>query len=94
MKYVKLFTGDGDSWTVPFEEEPRLDAGVEAYLTTGKDRLLAFTLVEGDQLRILASEIVSWATSTPEGRQRYVEMERDSGEEMKGIRQSLGIWDD
>ena len=94
--FVKLWDTSGDSVCCVAEDEPRIDAAVTAWLSSGKtaDSILDLTLESGDGFRILASAVVSWIVSTPEGRLRATECDAAHKAEAEEFRAAAGIWED
>jgi len=95
MTFLKVYYDDGYVLAKP-ECEQSIDAAVSAWVDSGKtrDRLLRIELLDGCELAVLASEVTSWLISTPETRQRQVEIERDLRAEDTAMRQAAGIWDE
>ena len=94
--YLKLFDAQGEIYCVSADDEPRVDAGVSAWIDCGgtRDVLLDLTMLEGSTLKILASQIVAWAVSTPEHRERRIVIDQESDAEYSEMRRANGIWDD
>lgn len=63
---------DGGCCRVDVADEPKLDAAVEQWVSSGetRDSLLLLTTVEGEPFKVLASTVTSWLTSTPASRAR------------------------
>lgn len=93
--YTILNTAD-ERWTVDAADESRIDAGVTQYLGSGctRDTLLDLTTTEGEPLRILASQVVSWLISTPASRQRYMMRQKAEQDEVTRLRREAGFPDD
>lgn len=84
----------GSYYTVDVADEPRIDAAVSRYMETGRDSLLALTFTDGREYRVKASQITHWAVSTPETRQRAVELDKAQDEETQRFKREAGIWED
>ena len=72
ITFVKVYSDDGGYVCAVPEDEPMLDAAVQAYLDSGetRDTLVHLTLLDGDRCVVRASHVTSWVTSTPDGRTR------------------------
>ena len=83
--FVAVWTRDGDTVSVVVDEEPRISAAVSQHIESGgtRDGVLDMTLVNGAVFCVRASEVTSWAISTPESRaaQRAWEAALDEEEE-------------
>lgn len=94
--WLTVWEKGGEMYTVEADDEPRIDAAVTQYIDSGesRDTLLRLTFTDGREYTVRASQIVSWATSTPESRRRAVEYEKGQEEETRRFKQELGIWDE
>lgn len=95
MNFVKLFDDTGYV-LVDAGEEGSIDAAVERYVTSGGtvDTLLCVTLLDGSVYKVKASLVTAWYLSTPEGRMRGVEIEKQLGDEIKANRAAAGLFGD
>lgn len=96
--WLRLFEVDGSCWLVEASEEPRIDAAVERYLSSGRthDALLSLTLADcAGECRTLASRIGSWCLSTPELREEQRQHEKLRRDEDREARLALGLpWEE
>lgn len=92
--FVKVFENDGFVLVGP-DDEPRIDAAVERWVSSGRtqDTLLALTRLDGDEYKVKASTITSWCISTYEGRVRAAEWEALMRAEEGQIREAAGLWE-
>jgi hypothetical protein len=78
---------------MPEDERPLRDA-VRRYADAGRDELLSLTLIEGTDLSILVSRVVSWWVRTEEHVRRSTAFFAD-GQRKKAIRDAeLGVQPD
>lgn len=94
LTYLKLETEDG-TWLVDPGEEPRIDAAVESLISSSgmRDSLLSITLLNGEQLRIRASDCNHWFVSTPDGRRKYWEINQALEADEKAAKAEAGIFE-
>ena len=85
LNFLKVWTRDGDYFNLEVNEEPRVDVAVCRYIESNetRDTLLDVVSIEGFPTKILASWIVGWLISTPEGRRRSWEVAEMQKEENK-----------
>jgi len=93
--YLRVWEGDSH-YLCEVQEEPRVDAAVERWISSGRtnDTLLRLTMIDGDEVAILASRVTSWMVSTPEGRRRAIEWDAVYRSEREAMKQEAGIWDE
>lgn len=94
--YITVWDTSGERTSVCIDDEPRVDAAVSQWIASGRtqDTLLDLTTPEGVSFKCLASSIISWYTSSPEGRRRLKELNQELDAEDKRVKMELGIWDD
>lgn len=72
-----------------------IDAAVLQWRERGIDSVLNLETWAGEPVTLLASRITSWLLSTPEGRQREIEMEAELRAEVQHNRAAVGLpWED
>ena len=96
MRYLRVWDTDGGIAEVHEHEEPRIDAAVSQYLSSGRthDTILDLTMISGAEYKILASCVTSWMLCTPETREANLRQELAMRDEEKTMRHALGMWDD
>lgn len=94
--WLTVWEVDGSDYTVAADNEPSIDAAVTRHIDSAgtRDTLLTLEFTSGCMYRVRASQITSWAISTPETRRRALELEQWEQEEDERIRHELGIWED
>lgn len=94
--WLTVWEEGGLSYTVDAADEPRIDAAVSRYVDSGesRDSIIALAFTDGRDYRVRASQITSWAISTPETRHRALELDKMQDEETKRIKAELGIWEE
>lgn len=93
--YLRLWEANNTTTCVSPDDEHTIDAAVTRYLDTGRDELLLLTTYSGDRYRTRASLILSLMLSTPEGRAKDAEIDKELGDEARETRLSLGLsWDE
>jgi hypothetical protein len=90
--YLVVEDGSGRSLLIAVDEEPRIDALVGEYLSSGRtrDRVVELEQIDGSSVKLPVSAIRNWFTSTPAIRRRCMEldiaMEREAIELEKEVR--------
>lgn len=94
LTYLKLSTEEG-TWLVDPKEWNRLDAQVSAYIESAgsRDSLLSLTLLNGDELRVRASDCVSWFMSSPDSRDNYWKIQAALQEGETAAKRRAGIFE-
>lgn len=95
MTFLKIYDSDGAYWCILSTEEGQVDAAVERWLSSAGtvDSLLDLTMVDGENLRVRASRIIGWTRSTPAGRAKGAEVEKQMEDERKANRAAAGLFD-
>lgn len=96
LEFLRLWDHHGGCVDVGLDEEPRVDAAVQLWIDSGRQRdtVLSLVTVEGTTFRILASTIVAWMESTPESRTEATRIELMLDDEVDGERKAAGKWID
>lgn len=90
-RWLRVWTKDGGSLCVRLDEEPRIDAAVLCWLEMERDSILSMTILGDRQVCYLASQIVGWVASTPEGRLLEAMQEARDLEEKRAHRAAAGL---
>ena len=90
--YICVYDDQGGRMVVQYADLGHLDARVLEWVHSGRDSLLDLTTTAGNVYRIRASSVQSFSVSTPAGRLRAMELDREAMAEEKANRQTLGMW--
>jgi hypothetical protein len=94
-RFITVYEVDGDTLAIESTYESELDAAYTGWVERGIDRVLRLTQIHGDEFVMRASQILSYAISTPEGREKHTSLEKVAKDERKGNRQTAGLpWED
>lgn len=91
--YLRVFDQNGSYCYAKIEEEPRIDAAVTQYVSSGgsRDSVIDIELQEGATYKILASHITGWFVSTPDTRRERIRLNKLMNEEEDRIAEDVGI---
>lgn len=89
--WLQAWTLDGGSICVDLSEEPRIDAAVQQWIDMRRDSIVSMSIIGNREAHYLASQIVGWRPSTPEGRLVEVQQEARDIEERRANRSAAGL---
>lgn len=94
--WLNVWEANGCVFATDPADEPRIDAAVSKWLDSGKtrDTLLSLSFLDGREYKVLASNIVSWAISTSESREKEYEIRKFQEDEDKELKSRVGLWED
>jgi len=94
--FLRVWDESGSFCDFEVEEEPRVNSAVQRWVDSGrtKDTVLDLTTKGGEPFCVLASTITSWKVSTLEGRVAGVDFDVSLQNEIRGLRESLGAFDE
>ena len=95
MTFLVVYENDGTSHVHP-SCEPRINAAVERYVTSGcnVDTLLDLELLDGSTYWVKTSIIEGWTISTPEYRRYNFQHNHRLDQEVKSAKAEVNVWDD
>jgi len=92
--YLRVWDKAGQSVDIVPTEQTKIHIAVTNWICEKKDSIVHLGVVNGAAYFILASEIQSWITSTPETRERSDELFLLLSEESKAFNIAHGKWED
>lgn len=77
MKFIRLYCIDGTSWSIAYKHWEEIFQAYEQYQLYGTTKILELSTPEGSTVIVSSSRISDFSESTPESRQRAMQIGKE-----------------